>query len=51
MDNWRKDDFMKMSTFYKKGEKEGDNGYAVKQDCWSLPYGKLRPIRRIDENI
>ena len=40
-------EFMKKATFYKKGEKEGDNGYAVKQDCWSLPYDQMKILKRI----
>lgn len=46
-----KAEFMEKATFYKKGEPEGDNGYAVKQDCWSLPYEQMqlpRQTRRDD---
>ena len=42
-----KKDFFDKATFYRKGQKEGDNGYEVKQGCWSLPYSELFPIKAI----
>lgn len=31
-----RDEFFSNAVFYKKGEKEGDNGFTVKQDCYSM---------------
>lgn len=36
-----KEEFFKKATYYNKGDQEGDNGYTVKQDCYSLPYNQL----------
>ena len=30
------DDFFKKAKFLKKGQKDGDNGFIVKADCYNL---------------
>ena len=40
-----KQDFLDKSRKLKKGEKDGNNGYVVKQDCYNIRYDQLRPLR------
>ena len=39
-----KGDFFRRARFMRKGEKEGDNGYIVKNDCWSVRIDELCPL-------
>jgi hypothetical protein len=40
-----KEKYFDEATFYKKGEKEGDNGFIIKADCYNLPIKKLHDIK------
>jgi hypothetical protein len=40
-----KKEFFDKAKLFRKGEKEGYNGYAVKQDCYSLPYAQLYQLK------
>lgn len=39
--------YFKEAKFLKKGQKDGDNGFIVKEDCFNLPYSKLHPIEKL----
>ena len=36
-----KEDYFKRARFLKKGDKDGDNGFVVKADCYNLPIAEL----------
>ena len=42
-----KANFLIQSRKLIKGDKDGDNGYIVKQDCYNIYYNKLRPLKAI----
>jgi len=39
-----KEEFYNKAFFMRKGEREGDNGYVVKSDCWSVRIDSLRAL-------
>jgi hypothetical protein len=41
-----KKEFFEKAKHYNKGDKEGYNDYAVKQECFSLPYSQLYQLKR-----
>lgn len=40
-----KQEFLKSSRKLTKGQKDGDNGYIVRQDCYNIRYDALRPLK------
>jgi len=40
-----KKEYFEKARFLKKGERDGDNGYIVRQDCWNLRLDQLYPIK------
>jgi len=36
-----KEDYFNRARFLKKGDKDGDNGFVVKADCYNLPIAEL----------
>lgn len=39
-----REEYFEKAAFYKKGEREGDNGFVVRADCYSLPISELYPL-------
>ena len=42
-----KDEYFNSSRFLKKGDRDGDNGFIVKSDCYNLPINKLYDIEEL----
>ena len=42
-----KDEYFSSSRLLKKGDRDGDNGFIVKSDCYNLPINKLYDIEEL----
>jgi len=42
-----KEEYFKSARFLKKGDKDGDNGFIVRADCYNLPINKLYDMEEL----
>jgi hypothetical protein len=39
-----KEEYFRRARFLRRGQLDGSNGFAVREDCWNLAYSDLRPM-------
>ena len=44
-----KEKYFKDARFLKKGQRDGDNGFVVKADCYNMAISKLnKPVKKLN---
>jgi hypothetical protein len=46
-----REEFFEHAEFFSKGDKEGDNGFTVRADCYSLPISKLYSLEHLTSGV